>query len=90
MRTRESLQGLPRRQLRRICTLDAVASWENLFLAADRARRGKRRRADVEDWWRRRETELALLREELLGGFWLPGPYRIFTIHEPNRQPAAH
>jgi hypothetical protein len=89
MFTKESLAGLPPRQLRRVCTLEAVAAWENLYLAADRARRGKRRRPDVEDWWRRRETELASLRDELLSGAWRPGPYRLFTIHEPKRREIA-
>lgn len=89
MSTNESLSGLSPRQLRQVCTLAAVAAWENLYLAADRARRGKSRRPDVEDWWRRRETELAALREELLAGAWRPGPYRVFTIHEPKRREIA-
>lgn len=66
-----------------------MASWDNLFLAAAKARRGKGRRPDVEAWWLRRETELAALREELLGGTWQPGPYRVFTIHEPKRREIA-
>jgi len=66
-----------------------VASWDNLFRAADRARRGKRRRPDVEAWWQRREGELGSLRNELLAGAWRPGPYRLFTIHEPKRREIA-
>ncbi len=87
--TKESLKGWSPRQLRQVCTLEALAEWDNLYLAADRARRGKRRRPDVEDWWRRRETELAALRDELLSGTWQPGPYRLFTIHEPKRREIA-
>jgi len=59
---------------------------DNLFLAAAKARRGKRRRPDVEDWWLRRETELAALREELLSGTYEPGGYRFFEVHEPKRR----
>ena len=69
--------------------IEAVADWENLFQAAAKARRGKSRRPDVETWWLRRETELACLREELLGGSWRPAAYRIFTIHEPKRRQIA-
>ena len=37
-----------RRQLSQQCRIEAVASLDNLFLAADKARRGKSRRPDVE------------------------------------------
>jgi len=56
------------RQLRRLCTIEAVASLDNLWLAAEKARRGKRRRPDVEAWELRRESEILRLREELLSG----------------------
>jgi hypothetical protein len=59
---------------------------ENLFLAAEKARRGKRRRPDVEDWWLRREREIWQLREELLSGGYQPGSYHFFEIHEPKRR----
>lgn len=75
-----------RRQLSRHCTLEAVASVENLFVAAAKARRGKSRRPDVEDWWLRRETELLALRKELLSGIYQPAGYRFFEIHEPKRR----
>ena len=74
------------RQWARFCTLEQIAAMENFFLAAGKARRGKSRRPDVEDWWLRRETELAALREELLSGAYTPGPYRFFEIHEPKRR----
>jgi len=87
--TLDMLRGLSPRQLRRVCSLDAVSAWDNLYLAAGRARRGKSRRPDVETWWLRRETEIAALREELLAGAWQPGPYRTFTIYEPKRREIA-
>ncbi len=74
------------RHLSRLCTLENIASVENLFLAAHKARRGKSRRPDVEDWWLRRESDLAALREELRSGTYTPGPYRFFEIHEPKRR----
>lgn len=74
------------RQASRLCTIESVASWDNLFLAAAKARRGKSRRPDVEEWWMRRESELAALREELLSGGYVPGPYRFFEIREPKRR----
>ncbi len=84
MTIRESLAGLNPRQLRQACTMERVASWENLFAAAALARRGKSRRPDVERWWQDREGELRRIREELTGGTWQPGGYRVFTIREPK------
>ena len=78
-----------RRQLGRTCTLEAIASVENLMLAAWKARRGKSRRADVEDWWLRREIEVLRLREELQSGAYQPGGYRLFEIHDPKRRTIA-
>ena len=77
------------RQLAKLCTLENIASVENLFLAAAKARRGKSRRPDVEQWWLRRETEIGALREELLSGSYQPGGYRFFEIHEPKRRTIA-
>ncbi|MEI7731955.1 MAG: reverse transcriptase/maturase family protein [Verrucomicrobiota bacterium] len=68
------------------CTLERVASLDNLWLAAVKARQGKTRRPDVEAWWLRREGELARLHEELLAGTYEPGGYRFFEIHDPKRR----
>ncbi len=75
-----------RRQLRKACSLEAVASPENLWVASLKARRGKSRRSDVEDWWRRRESAILRLSRDLLSGAWTPGPYRFFEIHQPKRR----
>jgi len=77
------------RALSRQCTIERVADWENLYAAAALARKGKRRRPDVEDWWLGRERELATLREELLSGTYKPGGYRFFLVHEPKRREIA-
>lgn len=66
------------------CTLAAIAAPENLMLAAEKARRGKRRRPDVEAWWQRRESEVLRLHEELSSGTWQPGGYHFFEIREPK------
>jgi hypothetical protein len=74
------------RQSARSVTLAAVAGWDNLFLAAAKARRGKTRRPDVEDWWLGREKHLRNLREALLAGAYQPGGYRFFEVFEPKRR----
>ena len=66
--------------------MDDVASIENLFRAASKARLGKSRRPDVEEWWMARETEIASIRRELLGGSYPPGGYRFFEIVHPKRR----
>ena len=71
------------------CTLEAVASFANLKDAARKARRGKSRRPDVEAFFLREETHLLALREELLGGTYVPAPYRLFEIREPKRRVIA-
>jgi RNA-directed DNA polymerase len=75
-----------RRQLQRSCNIEAIASLENLFLAAWRARQGKSRRPDVEGWWQHRGQHLARLREALLSGAYQPGAYRFFEIHDPKQR----
>jgi len=77
------------RQLAKLCTLEGVAAWDNLYAAAALARRGKSRRPDVENWWLRREKELAALRDELLAGSYEPGRYRVFMIREPKTREVA-
>jgi hypothetical protein len=75
-----------RRQLSQRCRIEAVASLDNLFLAAYKARRGKARRPNVEEWWLRRESEIVTLREELLSGSYRPGAYRFFDVFRPKRR----
>lgn len=65
---------------------DRSASFENLWLASRRARRGKRFRDDVAAFEFNLEGELALLLEELRDGSWQPGPYRRFIVCEPKQR----
>jgi retron-type reverse transcriptase len=71
------------------CTLEAIATVENLLRAAAKARRGKSRRPDVEAWWQRREMEVLRLSDELASGTWQPAGYRFFEIHDPKRRTIA-
>jgi retron-type reverse transcriptase len=66
--------------------LDTIAGWDNLFLAYQRASRGKRGRPDVALFEHRLEENLAVLRRELRERRYLPGPYASFFIHEPKRR----
>ena len=68
------------------CTLPAIASVENLMLAARKARRSKSRRRDVEAFHQRLETGVMRLSDELIRGVWCPGAYQHFEIHEPKRR----
>ncbi len=77
------------RQTRNRCTLEAIASLPNLFIAAAKGRRGKSRRTDVEEWWMRPEVKLLALRDAVLSGTYLPGAYHFFEIHEPKRRVIA-
>ena len=72
-----------------VCTLETVASLDNLLRAADRARLGKRQRPDVEAWWLRRETEVLRLHKALSDRTWRPSGYRFFEIHDPKRRTIA-
>jgi retron-type reverse transcriptase len=63
-----------------------VCSFENLYLAYRKARKGKRGRAEVAAFEFNQEEELLRLRAELSSKAWMPGPYYSFTIHEPKRR----
>ena len=62
----------------------AVVSWPNLVRAADRARRGKRRRDVVLRFDFDLERELLQLRRELIGGSYQPGPFTTHWISRPK------
>lgn len=61
-----------------------ICSFENLYLAACRARRGKRYRPDVAAFHHDLEKELLRLREELRRESYQPGSYRAFRIRDPK------
>ena len=65
---------------------DAICSWPNLRLAARRAQRGKRFKANVAAFNFDLERELLRLQWELQEQTYLPGPYFEFYITEPKRR----
>jgi retron-type reverse transcriptase len=65
---------------------EQVIAWENLLLAARKARRGKRGRAEVMHFEFQREAELLRLQAELSGGTYQPGAFRSHWIVRPKRR----
>ena len=63
-----------------------IVSWDNLFAAYHKCRRGKRYEPEAArfdfDW----ERQLLVLQQELLTGTYQPAAYRNFYIHEPKRR----
>ena len=63
---------------------ESLTSFENLYAAARKARRGKRRKRAVEQFEFHLERNLVQLRENLLARTYRPGPFRTFTIADPK------
>ena len=67
-------------------SLDALTSWDNLFLAWQKASKGKRKKSEVALFEYHLEDNLLLLMDKLNSGLWLPGAYHSFFIHDPKRR----
>ena len=67
----------------------SIVSFENLYQAYLRARRGKKSRASIDRFSFDLERQLFLLRRELLGGDYRPGKFVTFTIHDPKTREIA-
>ncbi len=63
-----------------------ICSFENLYWAYRKARRGKRGKASVAAFEYNQEEELFALQQELLSRTWRPGAYHNFYIHDPKRR----
>ena len=63
---------------------DGVVSWDNLLLAARKARRGKRSRPCVQRFEFDIEAQLLRLRDELCSGAYRPGAFRTHWITRPK------
>ena len=61
-----------------------VIAWENLLLAARKARRGKRDRACVQRFELHVESELLRIQEELVSGTYRPGEFHTHWIARPK------
>ncbi len=59
-----------------------LISFDNLWLAWQRARRGKRRNPDVVHFELELERNLFTLQRKLAHGHYYPGRYRLFTLFE--------
>jgi len=65
---------------------EQICSFENLFEAFHRARRGKRHQESVARFERNLELELFQLQDELVECTYQPGPYRSFYRTEAKRR----
>lgn len=63
-----------------------IYAFENLFLAWEKAKRGKRYSNSAAQFEINREYELIKLQDELVHESYQCGGYRSFTIHEPKRR----
>lgn len=65
---------------------ERVSSFENLLLAAKRARKGKRYRDYAAKFCFNLEKNLLSLQKELLTKTYSPGSYREFYIQDPKKR----
>jgi hypothetical protein len=63
-----------------------IISFDNLYEAWRKARRGKRYKPSAATFEQNLAAELLTLHRELGEETWQPGGYRSFTIHEPKRR----
>lgn len=63
-----------------------ITSWDNLLKAYHKAARGKRGRYAAAAFEHKLADRLLALQEELQQGWYQPGEYRHFVIHEPKRR----
>ncbi|HEY9075858.1 MAG TPA: reverse transcriptase domain-containing protein [Anaerolineaceae bacterium] len=63
-----------------------LCSFENLYTAYRKARKGKRSKPEVAGFERNQEEFLFNIQEELESKTYKPGRYRSFHIHEPKRR----
>jgi RNA-directed DNA polymerase len=65
---------------------EQITDCQNLLAAFYKARKGKRKNANVAVFEARLEWELLALREELRSGTYQPGKYRTFLIRDPKER----
>ena len=63
-----------------------LITWDNLYSAYRKARKGKRGRAPAATFEFNQEANLIQLQRELVEQSYTPGPYNSFYIHEPKRR----
>ena len=65
---------------------DKICSFDNLLLAYKKARKGKRNRAEVQDFEFNYEKIIFDIQEKLLNRNYQFDDYRIFTVYEPKER----
>jgi RNA-directed DNA polymerase len=65
---------------------EQIAAWDNLRLAVASALRGKRGRPDARQFVGQLDTQLRIMREQLLSGTVPLGQCRQFVIHDPKER----
>ena len=65
---------------------EQLYTWDNLYVAFQKAARGKRGKSTVAQFEHRLEDELIRLQSELIDQIYVPGKYVSFFIHEPKRR----
>jgi retron-type reverse transcriptase len=63
-----------------------LCSYEHLFAAAERAKRGKNRQKSVAVFYKNLEANLLELQRELVSHTYATSPYYTFVIHEPKER----
>ena len=67
-------------------SLNDIAAADNLALAAWKAARGKRQRAEVQRFFAGFDETIARLSSDILAGVVPYGEYRSFEIHDPKKR----
>lgn len=63
-----------------------LCSFDNLYLAYLKAKKGKSGKAPVAEFMRKREDEIFALQNELQAKTYTPGAYHSFYIHDPKKR----
>ncbi|MCP4118427.1 MAG: RNA-dependent DNA polymerase [Desulfobacteraceae bacterium] len=63
-----------------------VCSFQALYEASLRAARGKKTKKSAAGFLYNLEGEIIAMEEEIRSGRWQPGPYRVFTVHDPKER----
>lgn len=66
--------------------IEQIADWDNLLLAHQKARRGKRDREEVQAFSANLWLHLGGIQNELLAGTYRMGEYRRFIAYEPQKR----
>lgn len=65
---------------------DKIVEYNNLYLAYTKARRCKRRRKEVREFEKNKETLLRKLQQSMIDGTYRTSEYETFTIYEPKER----